>query len=163
MPRQTAPRRQPGALWLAALMCASAAGCSNPSAPTAPPPTASTATPPVPQPQFSDRTGVQALLSCSGYFCSFHEVGQTFSGVRWRVAVSGSTVDLYNLDADMAYRGTMDGLRFVAGYPIVPWEFPDHAIVEGEFAQDGSSFEAIEKSFGRDGAREDWRWRVTRR
>lgn len=91
-------------------------------------------------------------------------MGDTFSGRRWSIARSGSTIDLYNLDDDMAFRGTMDGRRFVATYPITPWDAPDHARIEGEFAADGDSFEAIATYFHgtRDGARADWHWRVSR-
>jgi hypothetical protein len=76
--------------------------------------------------------------------------------------MSGSTINLYNVDDDMAFSGTMDGRRFVATYPVIPWEYPDHARIEGEFAQNGNSFEADASYFGPDGARADWHWRVAR-
>ena len=104
------------------------------------------------------------MLSCSGLGCSGFKVGDTLSGRRWSVALSGSTIDLYNVDDDMAFRGTMDGRRFVATYPVMPWEYPDHARIEGEFGLDGNWFDAVETYFygTPDGARADWQWRVSR-
>jgi hypothetical protein len=121
--------------------------------------------PQAPVPAASSWIGDQILVSCSGGGCSRFNAGETFSGVRWAVERSGSSIDLYNLDADMAYRGTMDGRRFVASYPIVAWEYPDNSRIEGEFALDSNSFEATETFswVSPDGATQAvWRWRVSR-
>ena len=120
--------------------------------------------PQAPGPVQSSWIGDQTLVSCSGS-CSLFNVGETFSRIRWGVTPSGSSIDLYNLDADMAYRGTLDGRLFVATYPVVAWEFPENSRIEGEFAPDLNSFEALETHLTSGPAGETrviYHWRVSR-
>ena len=138
--------------------CDGGISSSSQSIPTAP----TTSNAPFPS-SIASWSGDQTMVSCSGRRgCDDFTVGETLSGRRWVVTRSDSTVDLFNVDDDMGFRGTMDGRRFVAAYPFVLWEHADHARIEGEFAPDGKSFEAVATYFWADDARSDWHCRVSR-
>jgi hypothetical protein len=150
---------------MAALIITACGGDSSSSAQSTP--LAPTNPQPGPIPIVPSWIGDQTLLSCSGpRGCRDFKLGDTFSGRGWIVERSDSTVVLWHMDADMIFRGPMDGRRFVATYPTGPSQYPNQSRLEGEFAPDGNSFEAVETYFFAefaDGSRSDWQWRVSRR
>ena len=119
--------------------CKGGGSDSLPTAPSVPTPPVVPTTPTVWWDEASDWIGTATLVSCSGFVCG--QIGHTASDQTWRIVRSGSDTRIglsYNFDED--FNGTIDGRRFVATYSF----FTDQATLEGEFADDGNSFEAVE-------------------